>query len=338
MAIDCHDCYECDFRCEDCLADETKKWFKENFNVFVNYSKEFEKYKIALQKIANYSSESGQANVRFEMSGEGNPDFYPYRNEIVEYAYNLGMKPVYITSGSFVDDRLCQTLVQYCSYIRISLPGINNETYKHYSGQNRFLFDDSIRLVRKLVELRRKLNRENDLLIGVRCCMRPEFICDIKKAVDLFVDNVGVDSFQIVRAIKNNYHTFAENSNKVPESFQEILRMLGQRRSVSIPDNVTVYYNTRATDPYYKETRCFASELTPILYSNFLLPCTHTRIIKSVGVLGTDLSIADINSMANTAETCQTCCAIKDNSIFNEIYDTVKEIIDSGKSPEFHCY
>lgn len=74
--------------------------------------------------------------------------------------------------------------------------------YKYYSGQDRFLFNDSIKLIRKLVELRKNLKREKDLLIGVRCCLRPEFICDINSTVKLLVDNVGVDSFQIVRAIK----------------------------------------------------------------------------------------------------------------------------------------
>ena len=34
MAVDCHDCYACDFHCQDCLADETKDWFRKTKNIF----------------------------------------------------------------------------------------------------------------------------------------------------------------------------------------------------------------------------------------------------------------------------------------------------------------
>lgn len=278
MAVDCHDCYACDFRCQDCLADETKEWFRKNLNTFVNYEDEFIKYKLALEKIAQYSAEVGETSVRFEMSGEGNPDLYPYRTEIIKYAHSLGMKPVYISSGSYIDKALCEVLVRYCSYIRISLPGITDASYKKYSGQEKFLFSDAINLIRRLVALRKEFNRENELLIGVRTCLRPEIAHAIAEVSTLLIDDIGIDTFQIVRAIKNNDTNDEEVI--IPEKIRKVLQNLGKNQKISVPDCLDTYYNFRKTTDTFRGSMCLASELTPILYSNYLLPCTHTQMIK----------------------------------------------------------
>lgn len=338
MAVDCHDCYSCDFHCEDCLADETKEWFKTTINVFKDYKTDFEKYKLSLQKIAAFSLEKGVENVRFEMSGEGNPDLYPYRNEIIEFAYQLGMRPVYISSGSYMDDKLCHTLVKYGSYIRISLPGTSDASYKHYSGQTVFSLSDAIKLLQKLVHLREVYHRTDDLVIGVRCCLRPHMDRDIEQLSKTLIQEIGVDTFQIVRAIKNNSLSISEQDNIIPNSISEKLIQIGKEKQISIPNDLTTYYNMRATDDTFKEYYCFASELTPILYGNYLLPCTHTRMIKSVQTVGIDLSKENVQTSIRSTQNCQMCCAINDNMIFNKIYNVTKLLVESGKQVEFRCY
>ena len=277
MAVDSHDCYACDFKCKDCLADETKKWFKNSFHTYDDLQAEFEKYKIALKKIVDYSAECGIYNVRFEMSGEGNPDLYPFRNEIIEYAKKIGMEPVYISSGSKIDDRLLATLVKYAKYIRISMPGINNESYIKYSGQCRFMFDNALNLIKKLVKMRDHVERKDDLLIGVRCCLRSDYINDLEKVAILLTEEIGIDTFQIVRAIQNENTDNEYISNDV----KKILLSLKNKKKVVVPDNLDFYYNRRENSNFRGDF-CFAAQLTPILYSDYLLPCTHTRIIRNL--------------------------------------------------------
>lgn len=333
MAVDCHDCYACDFKCQDCLADETKEWFRKSLNTFANYKDEFVKYKQALKKIAEYSAEVGETSVRFEMSGEGNPDLYPYRSEIIEFAHSLGMKPVYISSGSYINETLCEVLVRYCSYIRISLPGITNASYKKYSGQDKFLFSNAIDLIRQLVTLRKEFNRENELLIGVRTCLRPAIAHAIAEVSTLLIDDIGIDTFQIVRAIKNN------NSNDdemvIPEEIRNLLQNLGNNKKISVPDCLDTYYNFRETTDTFRGSMCMASELTPILYSNYLLPCTHTQMIKKVQSVGVDLAEKEIMPNHRDAKACDTCCAIKDNSIFADIFRIVKRAVQENHTIDF---
>ena len=338
IAVDCHDCYLCDFQCKDCLASETKDWFKNKKGLFADYKSDYAKLKQALRSIVDYSSSLGCNNVRFEMSGEGNPDLYPYRSELIKYAYSIGMEPVYISSGSAVDESLCNTLVKYCHYIRISLPGITNETYRLYSGQSRFQFTDAIDLLKKLVTLRKKYNRENELLIGARCCLRPEYVNEIGSVASFLIDEIGVDSFQIVRAIVNDPTMYNEEVFLIPLEVQESLARLRIKKEIELPNDCRTYYNYRKTVPSYNHMRCFSSEMMPILYGQYLLPCTHTRIIKEIDSVGVDLSEEKIQPFNGVIQNCETCCSINDNIIFNDIYYTVNNIVKSGKSPDFLCY
>lgn len=333
MAVDSHDCYACDFRCKDCLADETKGWFKNSLHAYSDYQAEFEKYKIALKKIVDYSAECGIHNVRFEMSGEGNPDLYPFRNEIIEYSKKIGMEPVYISSGSKIDDRLLTTLVKYAKYIRISMPGINNESYIKYSGQYRFKFENAIDLIKKLVKMRDDFQRQDDLLIGVRCCLRSDYIDELERVAILLTEDIGVDTFQIVRAIQNENTDNEYISNDV----KKILLSLKIKNKVVVPDNLDFYYNRRKNKNLVGNV-CFAAKLTPILYSSYLLPCTHTRIIRNLeSYINSDLSLYTVPNFCINTNTCKTCCAIKDNTIFTKIYQITSKIIEEGGNPGYIC-
>ena len=276
MAIDSHDCYECDYQCIGCLASETKQWCKDNLHLFDNYSEDFKRYKVALEKIAIYSKGFGITNVRLEMSGEGNPDLYPFRKEIILYAASLGMNPVYISSGSFIDDELLRVIVMKCGYIRISMPGLDNNSYQKYSQQTRFKFDDAIKLIKKIVLMRKQANREDEMIIGVRYCLRPEFIGKMLPICRLFL-TLGVNTIQIVQAISNEY---AAANTATPDEMEQELKEIARYKECRVPYNSAYYYNKRENTTLQTCNKCFASELTPILCGPFLIPCTHTDIIR----------------------------------------------------------
>ncbi|MCX6749030.1 MAG: hypothetical protein NT076_05500 [Candidatus Pacearchaeota archaeon] len=172
LSVDSHDVLQCDFKCQDCLSAHgtnfpVKQFPKDNFRM------DLETYKQMLKEIAGYSEKRGFRGVRFEQSGEGNPDYYKHRQEILRYAKELGMQSVYVSAGSKINDPLMNSLVKNASFIRISFPGIW-EAYKHYSGQGEFTFTDAMDGLGRIVEERDRQGRRRDLMIGARAALRAE--------------------------------------------------------------------------------------------------------------------------------------------------------------------
>src|SRR3989338_8118733 len=142
LSVDSHDVLQCDFRCQDCLSAHgtnfpVKQFPRDNFRM------DLETYKRMLKEIADYSEKKGFKGIRFEQSGEGNPDYYKHRQEILRHARELGMQSVYVSTGSKIDEGLRKALIENSSFIRISFPGIG-ESYKRYSGQSEFTFTDAL--------------------------------------------------------------------------------------------------------------------------------------------------------------------------------------------------
>ena len=139
ISIDSHDVIGCDFRCLDCLSGNGM--YVTHSEVNKGFEPPLDKYLHILSEIAAYSKKRGIDSVRFEQSGEGNPDFYKYRPELIKEAKErYGMGTVYITTGSMMNEALMQSLVKYAAFIRISFPGIDQRTYGLYSRNERYTF------------------------------------------------------------------------------------------------------------------------------------------------------------------------------------------------------
>ena len=204
LSVSAKDFPYCDFDCKDCLACPSRKWAIKDQHIKYPIIP-IDKYKKILDEISAYSARRGFDTVRFEVCGEGNPDLYKDRIEMLEHAkQKCNMGVVYVSTGSQISDKLLDCLVENVSFIRISFPGISTEAYKTYSNQksrrNDFSYDDAIHLLDKLCNARAKAGRENSLLIGTRTCIRPlnaghydEFIHTIA--------NIGVDVFQGVKVL-----------------------------------------------------------------------------------------------------------------------------------------
>src|SRR3989344_1041581 len=197
LSIDSHDVLRCDFRCQDCLSAHgtnfpVQKFPKGNFKI------DLKTYKQMLKAIVDYSEKRGFKGVRFEQSGEGNPDYYEHRGEILKYARELGMQSVYVSTGSKIDNNLRKALVENSSFIRISFPGIG-EAYKHYSGQSKFTFIDALNGLGRIIDERDKQGRKRDLMIGARAALRAEH-SDANFNVNV---PHGLDSMVYSREIEN---------------------------------------------------------------------------------------------------------------------------------------
>lgn len=336
VSLDSHDYNFCDFNCKDCLAVDTRKWAQENLN-FNKFN--FEHYKKVLKEISRYSRQRGCDSIRFEMSGEGNPDMYPYRSDIIEYASKeCNMKPVYISAGSMMNDKLIDTLAKYAYYVRISLPGTNNRSYKIYSNQNKnkpFTYDDAINLIKKLCEKRKEYGREGTMMIGARTCMRPENENSyIKTAQKL--GEVGADSFQIVKILV----PVGEKIEEYPLNKETIEELTDLKRNynqyglihIQIPRDLDYIYYDRKIEDNAKPSKCYSSMLSPILYGPNLVICTHWEKIKDIEhshyglIQGKEGELEEMMTgmrarkiRKEVPEKCSSCCSIFDNQILEVI-------------------
>jgi len=327
LSVDSHDVLRCDFRCEDCLSAHgtnfpLDKFPKDNFNMGLDT------YKHILKQIVEYSGKRGFKGVRFEQSGEGNPDFYANRKEILEYSKEIGMQSVYVSTGSRIDKNLMDALVENSSFIRISFPGIGNNAYESYSNQNKFSFSDAINKVKHLIEIREKKMRK-DLMIGARATIRPEhsekyfeFAKDLK--------NMGVDSLQIVKILVPEGKKpleFPLSKGEI-ENIEKTEALDDNNFNVSIPHSLDyMFYSREIENRDEFPPQCFSALFQPVLAGRSLFVCTISNVMYSPSLkLGTFeankeglerfLSSENLDKVAKgIPSTCQSCSNIYDNNL-----------------------
>jgi len=325
LSVDSHDVLKCDFRCEDCLSAHgtnfpIKKFPKDNFNMSL------ETYKEILREIAEYSEKRGFKGVRFEQSGEGNPDFYKHRQEILKYAKELQMQGVYISTGSKITDDLINVLIDNESFIRISFPGIG-DSYKRYSRQKTFTYDDAIKRLSKIVDQRDKNGRKKDLMIGARVALRSEhgdsyfnFANNLK--------NIGIDALQIVKILipeGRKLEEFPLNQKDISD-LKKTATLDDMTFNVSMPHNLDyMVYSREIENRAEFPKQCFSAMFQPVLAGKSLFVCTISDIMYShnlklgtfsnkKGELEEFLSSENISRVSKGIPMqCKSCSNIYDN-------------------------
>lgn len=325
LSVDSHDVLQCDFRCQDCLSAHgtnfpVKQFPKDNFKM------NLETYKQMLKEITDYSEKRGFRGVRFEQSGEGNPDYYKHRQEILRYAKELGMQSVYVSTGSKIDESLRKALVENSSFIRISFPGIG-ESYKHYSGQSEFTFPDALDGLDRIVKERDKQGRRRDLMIGARVALRSEHNDTYFNFANRLKD-LGIDSLQIVKILVPE----GKKPSDFPLSFRDIQDLEktetldDSNLNVSIPHGLdSMVYSREIENRAEFPTQCFSARFQPVLAGRSLFVCTISDVMYSHNLrLGTfaneDGELERFLSSENLERVtkgipsqCKSCSNIYDN-------------------------
>ncbi|MCU0642169.1 MAG: hypothetical protein MUF61_01135 [archaeon] len=340
LSVDSHDTLECDFKCADCLSGCGKslpieEYPKDNFKMPLEF------YEHILKEIVEYSSRRGFSKVRFEQSGEGNPDFYEFRPEILSFAKrNANMGIVYVTSGSQTDDSLRHSLIENADFIRISFPGIGQNAYRFYSGQTDFTYNDSMKNLEKILDERRKNGREKDLMVGARLALRSEHegaYLDFAKRLR----EMGLDVIQIVKILVPEY--------KRPEDFPVTSLAMEQLQAtrdlenpsfgVSLPHSLdSMYYSREIEDRREFPQQCFSALIQPVLMGRSLFVCTKSEVMYSQAFrLGTFqgvpqeleqfLSPAQVKEVTkNVPGECKSCCSIYDNMLMHSLQGVIRSI------------
>lgn len=276
----------------------------------------------------DYSEKRGFKGVRFEQSGEGNPDYYKHRQEILRYARELGMQSVYVSTGSKIDDSLRNSLVENASFIRISFPGIG-EAYKHYSGQSEFTFTDALDGVGRIVKERDKQGRKKDLMIGARVALRSEHSDSYFSFANKLKD-IGIDSLQIVKILVpegKKPSDFLLNSGDAYD-LEKTETLDDVNFNVSIPHGLdSMVYSREIENRAEFPTQCFSARFQPVLAGRSLFVCTISDIMYShnlrlgtfaseEGELERFLSSENIERVTTGIPAqCKSCSNIYDNML-----------------------
>lgn len=343
LSVSAKDFPYCDFNCKDCLACPSREWAIKDHHIKYPIIP-IEKYKKILSEISAYSAQRGFNKVRFEVCGEGNPDLYKHRIEMLEHANqkcNMGI--VYVSTGSQISDELLECLAHNASFVRISFPGIGTDAYRIYSNQksknNEFSYNDALRLLDRLCNARAKAGREDTLLIGTRTCIRPlnaghydDFISTIA--------GIGVDVFQGVKVLVPDFETFRGESIS-PREVEELMALRDSAsayglKDFQIPNDLTSAYQNRSFVESDKPSKCWSSLIFPPLYGTNLLCCVHwdkiTDLNYHYGVMEGEPNELEhlMHSeradfiMRNCPKTCTDCPSMKDNSFIEKLWHVLK--------------
>lgn len=341
LSVSSKDFPYCDFKCLDCLACPSREWA-----VADNHIKypiiPIELYKKILDEISRYSKERGCEHVRFEICGEGNPDLYKDRVEMIEYATkNCGMKIVYVSTGSKMNEELIDCLARNSFCIRISFPGITPTAYDVYSNQRNWSFgyEEAISLLKKLTEKRKEYGREGELLIGARTCIRPLNDGSYKKFLAT-IGELGVDAFQAVKVLTPEFGKHLEQTMS-REVVKELLELKENYKELGIqdfqiPNDLNKIYNDRSLRDEMKTSKCWSSMVSPPLYGINLMCCVlwdritdlsyHYGIMKGeIGELENMMTGENARYIKeNCPKNCKDCCSYNDNKFMESLWKTLK--------------
>ncbi|MBU2522997.1 MAG: hypothetical protein KKE23_01755 [Nanoarchaeota archaeon] len=340
LSIDAHDVIGCDFKCQDCLSHG-------GLNVqslgIHNFDLPIELYTHILSEISNFSSKRGFSGVKFEQSGEGNPDIFPKRAELIRLSkQRFGMNPVYVTTGSKADEDLLESLAENASFVRFSFPGLDQRSYNMYSGQSHYLFNDAIEKIKKVIKKRGTYKRERDLLIGIRAPLRPEheyLYSDFAKKIK----DLGADAVQFVKILIPEDTGLAEHllSEKAREDIIKAKSLSGNDFSVALPHELDyIYYGRAIKDKESFPDVCYSSYIHPVLTGRDLFVCTMNEKIYSLNYsfgrfTGRKGEIEDFLSKDNLArmskdipKSCNACCSLFDNLLINKVKQITRKKIN----------
>lgn len=343
LSVSAKDFPYCDFDCKDCLACPSRTWAINDQHIKYPIIP-IEKYKRILNEISAYSSKRGFNTVRFEVCGEGNPDLYKNRIEMLEHANqecNMGI--VYVSTGSQISDELLECLVNNVAFIRISFPGISTEAYTAYSNQksrkNDFSYTAALHLLDKLCNARAKIGREDSLLIGTRTCIRPLNAGHYDNFIRT-IANIGVDVFQGVKVLIPDFESVKDQvvSEEVIEelvSLKETAYEYGVK-DYQIPNDLNTLYNNRVLSERDKPTKCWSSLVSPPLYGTNLVCCVLwdriTDLDYHYGIMEGEKNELEYLMHGEKAKfimkkcprNCTECCSFKDNRFMESLWRILK--------------
>lgn len=160
------------------------------------------------------------------LCGGGEPLMNPATPEAIEHISSLGVRVGLITNGTLLNERIIETVLRYCDYIRISIDSHEEGLWKRLHGGSAELWKNLLLRIKQLVEFREDLRPT----IGLSYLVCPENCVQIPEAARFF-KSLGVDylAFKMVLTDYPHLHKigysgkefFAERNDELWELFKK---------------------------------------------------------------------------------------------------------------------
>lgn len=184
----------CNHRCPECV---------------VNYFRVADKSALSRRAAKDIVRQLAKNKIRgLIFTGGGEPLCNPCTLEIVELARSLGLDLGFITNGSLLNEKSAKTILDNCTWVRVSLDAASPGVFKLMHGVDGNEFNKVVKKIELLVDAKNKLKSECTIGVGFLTC--DHSVSDMVKAAilsrQLGVDYLQFRPMQIHRGGKFDYH------------------------------------------------------------------------------------------------------------------------------------
>jgi len=211
---------------------------------------------LTLKQAKYYVDQVVELNAKaINLTGGGDPMFNKITPKLIEYIRNKGLDVGMITNGSLFNDKSIKTVVDNCSWVRVSLDAGTPKTHAFIRKVPEKQFGQILSNIRNLSE------QKTTCKVGTALLTSPETMGDIVEFTRVSKE-CGVDYVQI--------RPFHEDFT-IPLRINECLAMQDE--------NFKVLYSENKYHAGYKKqyTRCEAQALSGVINVHKLYLCCHFR-------------------------------------------------------------
>lgn len=218
-------------------------------------------------------------------SGGGDPFCYPHLPDVAERLADKGVRFAALTNGAMLRGRVAELFAGHATWIRISMDGWDDESYREYRGCGDGEFT---RIVANMADFKK---------LDGRCYLGVSIVVDKQNSAHLYdlirmLCEIGVDSVKIAPCIVSN------DGNKNNEYHQPVFELVKEQLSRAILDFVGAGFEI--FDSYHAQLESFAKnyrwcpylQITPVIGADMNVYSCHDKAYNlKDGLLG---SIRDV--------------------------------------------
>lgn len=196
-------------------------------------------------------------------SGGGEPLVYKYMKSTLQRLAQSSIAFATLTNGSKLNGEIAEIFAHNGTWVRVSMDGFSNESYKKFRGVGKAEFDKIIK------------NMEDFKKLGGSCYLGVSYIVGAENYKEIYsmakiLSDIGVDSMKISPTITSND---GEETNKYHKEFYESAKEQIQKAKESFGKDLEIY------DSYHYQLGSFEKDYNWCPYSQVLM------------VIGADLNI-----------------------------------------------
>lgn len=233
------------------------------------------------QRLLSLADEMSRAHVRaVTFSGGGEPLCHPTLPDMIEKLSHTGIKTAILTNGSLLDKHRARVIADKCSWIRISMDGVNNEMYIKNRKVKDGEFDKICNNIREFAKIKKA-----DCELGINFIVTHQNYTFIYEFI-MLMNSLGADHIKISEAVvstdvKKNREYLRPFYQEIKEMVKESKKCLDEKHSkMTVIDMI---HDVEASDNEYEKAY------------------TWCPFIRCISVIGADLKVYACQDKAYTS-------------------------------------